>query len=95
MPRRRFDKDIELAKLQARISEQQADYYTVLAVALTAAFASIGIGNAVTGLAPFFLFAAIVLICFSVVMSLRYRRDRSKLLANFGRVYKKQRIVEE
>lgn len=99
MPRRsrpKFDKDIELAKLQVKISDAQSFYHSLLSVIYSVMVALALIMWSVPNL-PWdkisILFTILILmIGFSISLTLSYVRKKEQFVREFRKIYRNQPI---
>jgi Na+/proline symporter len=95
MPTERFDKDIELAKLQAKISDRFSMYYTMLAI-LFATYATLYLYIVSMPATKFTQLAqgATVLVAalFFIILTWDMKNWRNKFRADFQSIYDGKRI---
>jgi hypothetical protein len=103
MPKRRFVRDIELAKLQAKISNMQTATYAFVGVAFTSAIAFLALvfSPTVHALVEGWLFTAVIFICIiGLVVAAglalgNWLEFQSVIRSDFDKIYRQQRIKLE
>lgn len=88
-----FDKEIELAKLQAKIASQQTDTYTMLGTCISIAFASLVVAyTQPSPVGPIFFGIAFLLGATCGVIVRHWRRYQSGFRDDFNKISRGEKI---